>query len=742
MGIYERLTDKRKDSKELRGCMEQTIQELLSKNTDVEHPAMLLGDIQSGKTRAFTGIIALGFDKKYDVTVVLTKGTRALVRQTVQRLKIEFHDFEEEDILRIFDIMEMPDDLNEYVVERQKLILVVKKEDDNINRLKKIFFETYQALQTKNILIVDDEADFVSIGYRSRKNEEGTREIDINVISKQISDFRKNLKIGSDYLQVTATPYSLYLQPENIIIRDTVFSPMRPKFTVLLPMHDKYIGSNYYFEESKKVNSPAQYLFQAINEEELKALSKTHGKVLDNVLNSTAVYHFRSAIINYLVASALRILQSEKQGKNNYKSSFIVHTETGKLKHENQAHLVTRLVGGLKVEGKMKSSLLREKVLESYENFKLSISLTNFHLPSFEDTFEKVCEYVRYITIRKINSDNDVLRLLNVATGELRLDSPLNIFIGGQILDRGITVQNLIGFFYGRNPKKMQQDTVMQHARIFGARSLEDMAVTRLYTTNRIYEALRRMHESDKALRKAFEESGPHKNVAFIQKAADGKIIPCNPTKLLISNTVTLRPSGTLPIYGFQTKAKTHIVSLIKKIGDTLKNLSADIEKPFLIPLAIAHELIDKVYETFEDETQVYGSTKEEFKAALEYTSTQTKNQALKGFLYCFSNNKPKNNARFKENQRGKMFNDVCYDGRTDAKKAKDIANDIPCLFLSFQEGSKENDWKDAQFYWPVLFIQTNLITSIFTTDADPDQEIEEDDNTDDTGPLRKPEQQ
>lgn len=741
MGIYERLTQKRGDSQKLKECMEQTIDELLQNKTDVEHPGMLLGDIQSGKTRGFTGIIALGFDKKYDVTVVLTKGTRALVKQTVQRFKSEFQEFEEEDILRVFDVMEIPDDLNEYVIERQKLIFVVKKEDDNINRLKKLFFETYLSLQQKKVLIVDDEADFVSIGYRSKKNKDGENEIDISVISRQISDFRKSLPAGSDYLQVTATPYSLYLQPDDIVIKETVIAPMRPKFTVVLPRHDKYIGSNYYFEESKNPDSPAQYLFQAIDEEELKALSKTHGKILENVLNSPAVYHFRTAIVNYVVASCVRILQSEGLGKANYKSSFIVHTETGRLKHENQSNLVNRLVDSLKVEGRMKSSLLRERLLESYDNIKLSVSLTSFSLPSFEDTFERACEYVRYITIRKVNSDNDVLSLLNISTGELRLESPLNIFIGGQILDRGITIQNLIGFFYGRNPKRMQQDTVMQHARIFGARSLEDMAVTRLYTTNRIYEAMRRMHESDKALRNAFEEGGPHQKVAFIQRSADGKIIPCSPNKLLNSNTVTLKPGGTLPVYGFQTKAKIHISSIVKNIREILVELGGEnIEAPFLIPVGVAQDLIDRVYETFEDEEHIYGCTKDEFKAALDYTANLTKDKKSKGHLYCFSNNKQKNSGRFKENQRGKMFNDVCYDGRTDAKKAREVANDVPCLFLSFQEGSKENDWKDAPFYWPVLFLQNNLVTSIFTTDTDPGSEIDDDeDNTDDTGPLHKP---
>jgi hypothetical protein len=78
------------------------------------------------------------------------------------------------------------------------------------------------------------------------------------------------------------------------------------------------------------------------------------------------------------------------------------------------------------------------------------------------------------------------------------------------------------------------------------------------------------------------------------------------------------------------------------------------------------------------------------------------------------------------------MFNDVCYDGKTDSVKAKEVAQDIPCLFLSFQEGAKENDWRDANFYWPVLFLQENLLTSIFTTQSDPEEE------TEDTGPMRK----
>ncbi len=69
MNIYERLTAKREDSRELKACMEQTFAKLLSKNTDVEHSDMLLDEIQSGKTRAFTGISVLGFCKSMALLV-------------------------------------------------------------------------------------------------------------------------------------------------------------------------------------------------------------------------------------------------------------------------------------------------------------------------------------------------------------------------------------------------------------------------------------------------------------------------------------------------------------------------------------------------------------------------------------------------------------------------------------------------------------------------------------------------
>ena len=59
-------------------------------NQDDYHPIMMLGSIQSGKTRAFIGLMALCFDNDFDMTIILTKCSKALVQQTVSRMMAEF----------------------------------------------------------------------------------------------------------------------------------------------------------------------------------------------------------------------------------------------------------------------------------------------------------------------------------------------------------------------------------------------------------------------------------------------------------------------------------------------------------------------------------------------------------------------------------------------------------------------------------------------------------------------------
>ena len=163
-------------------CVVETVQKL---DNIGDKPLMMLGRIQSGKTRSFIGVISLAFDNGYDLAIVLTKNSNALAKQTVARMKQEFVDFRDDDIIDIFDIMCMPPNMSKFELDK-KLIIVVKKEKNNLPKMLD-FIEKYSLNKNKKCLIIDDEADFCSIGYDKKKE---TEELALSKFATQINDLR------------------------------------------------------------------------------------------------------------------------------------------------------------------------------------------------------------------------------------------------------------------------------------------------------------------------------------------------------------------------------------------------------------------------------------------------------------------------------------------------------------------------------------------------------------------------
>ncbi|MBK8704165.1 MAG: hypothetical protein IPN33_11470 [Saprospiraceae bacterium] len=248
------------------------------------------------------------------------------------------------------------------------------------------------------------------------------------------------------------------------------------------------------------------------------------------------------------------------------------------------------------------------------------------------------------------------------------------------MLDRGINIDNLIGFFYGRNPNTFQQDTILQHSRIYGARSSKDMAVTRFYTSNRIYNALLSMHEFDSALREAFE-NGIHNgddSVVFVERDAQGVIRPCAPNKILITSTHTIRPHSRFLPVGFQTKARTHIQSITAEIDRILNEASnGNFTQPFLMDVETVYHLVDLINSTFEYEDRHENKGLEwdyvTFKAILRRLQANILNQDLQGKIYCYAQIN-RNLSRKKNN--GLTFSDAPDDGNTDRRIARSVANE------------------------------------------------------------------
>ena len=289
---------------------------------------MLLGKIQSGKTRTFLGIIALAFENDFDIAVILTKGTKALAKQTLERVRDEFAPLAAHDGVQIHDIMTVPSGLTGYELS-QKLVFVAKKQSDNLDKLAGLIRDEYPVLAGKRALIIDDEADYATVGFRNT-SENG---LQANVTTQQVDTLRGIFQ-SSAFLQVTATPYALYLQPDDIT-SGLEYRPLRPAFTELVPVATSYIGSDFYFDDSQNEQSVASHLYHEVRTEELQVLKQPDRRrfKVEECLTSNANPAIRSAICNFIVGGVIRRLQNERAGDTPGKFSFLVHTEAARASH-------------------------------------------------------------------------------------------------------------------------------------------------------------------------------------------------------------------------------------------------------------------------------------------------------------------------------------------------------------------------------------------------------------------------
>lgn len=545
--FYGRLSHRRGgDGVELIRCVERSVDQLLNVSTAVGKPGMLLGKIQSGKTRGFLGIIAHGFDRGFDVAIVLTKGTKALSGQTVARFRKDFAEFIEDDSVALFDIMQMPNRLTR--AERQrKLILIAKKQKQNLQRIQKLFAD-YPDLHDKQVMLVDDEADAASVRFVKNRD---TGEMDQGGIAQQIDKLRESvLKLA--FLQVTATPYALYLQPDDYEAKGSfVFLPKRPAFTELLPIHDGYVGGADYFSTFDE-DDPRSYLYVEVPADEQETLRSLDGRSARraHVFSGTKIGIIRRALLSFITAVVIRRHQQKNAGEKLIKYAMVIHNDVKKEAHTFQRGLVEQILNAFSDDAAAQANQIEPIFKEAFNDFTKSVRADGGYVPDLESVFAEVRSALigDEIVVSAVNSDHDTAALLN-ADAELHLRTPYNIFIGGNILDRGITIPNLLSFYYGRNPKKMQADTVLQHSRMYGNRSRRDLAVTRFYTSLEVYNRLKMIDELENALRDAFEKGAHNRGVAFIRRDDNRKLIPCAPSKISLSDVVSLAPGGASSAY-------------------------------------------------------------------------------------------------------------------------------------------------------------------------------------------------
>ncbi|OHB63329.1 MAG: hypothetical protein A2Y76_02760 [Planctomycetes bacterium RBG_13_60_9] len=710
MAFYDQLASLREDSPELRTCIEKTVMLLGRQQTSMNRPGILLGKVQSGKTRAFLGAVALAFDKSYDVAVILTKGTKSLAKQTIKRVREDFKTFIRSDHVQVFDIMTLPDNLTPYELN-QKLILVAKKEDDNLRRLLNAFNTQYPVLKDKRLLIIDDEADIASLSFRRLHGH-----VDVGVLSQQIDTLR-SLVHDCSFLQVTATPYSLYLQPTEQVVRagNSLFKPKRPAFTVILPIHSGYVGGDYYFERCTDPSSPAYYFFEQVPLSERDALKKEDKRRLkiENILEERNAALLVKAIINFIAGATIRRMQQAAASQPIEKYSFLFHTESKRESHNWQEQVATRINQALVDAAQRERPIFELLLKRAHDDLKASINIAGTEMPKYADIREEVKKALvaGHLMITKVNSDNEIEALLD-EDGQLRLRTPMNMFIGGQILDRGITITNLIAFYYGRNPARFQQDTVLQHSRMYGPRQMDDLPVTRFYAPPHIYQIMRNIHEFDSALREAFLSGAHEKGVYFIRRDAADRLVPCSPNKLLFSKLTTIRPGRRILPIDFQTISKTSGMRLLKELDTRIDLISGQTGVPLQIGVHEGVKLLELCYQLLEFDDPKDEQAKAQI-AILEHFAQQADSLGGPGKVWLIT----ATNRGIKRYRDQGRFSDA-PDTKQQADDARRLAIDVPVLVLLRQNGEEHDGWRGMPFWWPVVVTPAKAITSVFAAEA------------------------
>jgi hypothetical protein len=256
----------------------------------------------------------------------------------------------------------------------------------------------------------------------------------------------------------------------------------------------------------------------------------------------------------------------------------------------------------------------------------------------------------------------------------------------------------------------MQQDTVLQHARMYGNRPRPDLAVTRFYTTAHNYMALRAINALDSALRHALETGAHDRGVAFVVKDDANRVIPCAPNKILASDIVALRPGGAYLPVGFRTKARTNMMPIMQKLDRIIPTAQLEGGAVAKIKTETAIEIISLIEQCFEFEPG-YGFDWEACRAAIEYFSKIAPPPEDKGECVIVGGTGRKLSWKRAEGR----FSDAPHTMQDRATIRKIIGHQ-PILVLSRQDGREEEGWRGTPFWWPVLFAPARAAPSVFAS--------------------------
>lgn len=591
---------------------------------------LIIGDVQSGKTSNYTGLICKAADAGYKVIVLLTGTIEKLRKQTQLRMDEGFVGMDSAAMIKkkpnnIIGVgkydpsihpMVLTSTMNDFKKAiannlgfnlktiNQPVIFVMKKNVSSLNNLNEWLSTLNQKEATDiidtSLLVVDDESDNASVNTNPEDK-------DPTSINRQIRNLLSLFKRAS-YVGFTATPFAnIFIDPdtndemlkEDLFPKDYIYSLNAPS---------NYIGARNIFSDTGNYSN----MLMEIDRDEIEKCLPSNHKGDYGV--TYIPDDLKQAVNAFFIANVIRDLR----GDINKHRSMLINISRFTNVQEQLGDIVNdylkEMQSAAKVYGKMTVSeaLMDRSISSLYDTYNKMYSNTEFEWDIIQRNLYKAIAPVVVAVVNQKHKNG-----LNYE--EYELDGLRAIAVGGLSLSRGLTLEGLVISYFYRNSK--MYDTLMQMGRWFGYRKkYEDLC--RIWMSEESIEWYKHISMATDELRrevKRYENSGytPRQFGLRVRSDINSLIVTArNKMRATSSMVVSIELSGEVietpnifnnvsknnnnlnivngfkadrkkenifldefgKNYGYKNVSKEHIINLIRKFEISLLNSGFDVE--------------------------------------------------------------------------------------------------------------------------------------------------------------------
>lgn len=475
------------------------------KKTQWPRKGLAIGDVQSGKTQMFLGLANKAADAGYRVIVILSGNTEYLRRQTQERVDEGFIGQDSKFLgravndvagtrnkpigIRKFDrsnksygMTTANYDYLQLISEGQNFpavtgdsqyphVFVVKKNSYVLDALDKWAKRQAEgkAVADASLLLIDDESDYASVDT----SKDGNDPTKINqAIRRLLTRFTR-----SSYMAITATPFAnIFINheaedeinaeivrkkknkdadgenvpPNKIVVQDLFPS----NYIHALKAPSNYVGLRRYFGT---IDEPVD----------------DNLRIIEDCKDVLPIRHKKDHYVEYLPESLKESIRAyfvantifDYRGNGNKARSMLINVSKYTDVQNYLAELVHEYVASLQSQ---------------IDSFAALDDLSNTEVYALKKTYDAEfidCGMSWEVLIKHLGESTNKIRtkVYNSKPTSLGTDEEYSaevpsrqIAIGGDLLSRGLTLDNLIVSYFHRRP--MAVDTLMQMARWFGYR--------------------------------------------------------------------------------------------------------------------------------------------------------------------------------------------------------------------------------------------------------------------------------